>query len=195
MPLALERAQGGVGIGLSLAKGLVELHGGNITARSDGLGKGSEFVVRLPCMIGALPPAPMQTERLARKSGVTRRILIADDLRDNADTLAMMLRALGHEVVVAYDGAEALAAAEKFRPEIALLDIAMPAVNGYEVCRRIREQPWGKPMYLIAQTGWGQEEDRRRAEQAGFDRHMLKPVDCAALVVAFANLPSRPAKR
>jgi len=198
-PLALERAQGGVGIGLSLAKGLVELHGGSISAKSDGPGKGSEFVVRLPIAADAAPPPTtpsMNTPtRAHRKAGVTRRVLIADDVRDNADTLAMMLRALGHDVHVAYDGEEAVALAGKTRPEIALLDIGMPGLSGYEACRRIRAEPWGRDVYLIAQTGWGQEEDRRRADEAGFDRHMLKPVDCAELVVVLANLPGGNGKR
>jgi PAS domain S-box-containing protein len=189
-PLALERTQGGVGIGLSLAKGLVELHGGTMSARSDGIGKGSEFLVRLPIAVGAAIPGGTLALQLGRRSGVTRRILVADDVCDGADTLAMMLRALGHDVHVAYDGAEAITVADRVRPEVALIDIGMPRLNGYEVARRIREQDWGKSMYLIAQTGWGQAEDRRKAEQSGFDRHMLKPVDCAALVVVLSNLPS-----
>jgi PAS domain S-box-containing protein len=188
-PLALERAQGGVGIGLSLAKGLVELHGGTISARSDGIGKGSEFLVRLPMVVGVVIPKGSLAQRLGRPHGVTRTILVADDLPDNADTLATLLRALGHDVHVAYDGAEAIMVADRVRPEVAVIDIGMPRVNGYDVARRIREQDWGKAMYLIAQTGWGQAEDRRRAEQAGFDRHMLKPVDCASLVVVLSNLP------
>jgi PAS domain S-box-containing protein len=192
VPLASERSQGGAGIGLSLAKGLVELHGGTISARSEGIGKGSEFLVRLPIAVGAAMPADASSACLERMPGVMRRILIADDMRDNADTLAMLLRALGHDVHAAYGGTEALAAAERFRPEVALLDIGMPGMSGYDVCRRIREQEWGKAMYLIAQTGWGQAEDRRRAEQAGFDRHMLKPLDCAALVAVLSNLPSSP---
>jgi CheY-like chemotaxis protein len=194
VPMALERSQGGVGIGLALAKALVELHDGTISAKSDGIGKGSEFLVRLPIAVGAAMAADVPPKRAERMPAVMRRILIADDVRDSADTLAMMLCALGHEVHVAYDGAEALAAAERLRPEVALLDIGMPGVSGYDVCRRIREQEWGKAIYLIAQTGWGQEEDRRLAEQAGFDRHMLKPIDCAALVVVLSNLPDPPSE-
>jgi PAS domain S-box-containing protein len=190
VPLAYERAQGGIGIGLSLAKDLVELHGGTITAHSEGRGTGCEFVVQLPIAPDQSPETPrVQNAHHPAPGGVARRILIADDVRDNADTLAMMLRALGHEVHVAYDGAEALALAEKANAEVALLDIGMPHVDGYEACRRMREHPWGKRMYLIAQTGWGQEEDRRRAEEAGFDRHMLKPIDCAALMNVLATLP------
>ena len=188
--MALERSQGGVGIGLSLAKALVELHGGSIAARSAGLGEGSEFVVRLPVAIGAALPANAVTTTFQRKPATPRRILVADDMEDNADTLALMLSALGHEVHVAHGGAEALELAERVRPEVALLDIGMPSMNGYEVCRRIREQEWGRAMVLIAQTGWGQETDRRHAEEAGFDQHMRKPIDGAALVVILSNLPA-----
>lgn len=192
VPVALKSAQGGFGIGLSLARGIVELHGGSISARSDGLGKGSEFTVRLPVLVRAVPHAPVsKSGRLASESGMSRKILIADDVRDNADTLSMMLQALGHDVRVVYNGAEAVAEAERLRPQVALLDIGMPGMDGYEVCQRIREQPWGKLMYLVAQTGWGQEEDRRRAEQAGFDWHMLKPIDCADLVAVLDRLPER----
>jgi CheY-like chemotaxis protein len=187
-PMARERAQGGVGIGLSLAKALVEQHGGTITAKSPGVGRGSVFSVRLPIAEG---PVPARRTSSSVRHAVTRRILIADDVKDNADTLALMLRALGHEVSVAYDGETAIGAARELRPEVALLDIGMPGLDGYQVCRRIRSEPWGRDLYLIAQTGWGQEADRRRAEEAGFDRHMLKPVDCAALVVVLAGLPRR----
>lgn len=190
VPLALERSQGGVGIGLWLARKLVELHGGSISAHSEGIGRGSEFRVRLPVTVGAAVSDGQDVQRPAQKT-VSRRILVADDVRDNADTLAMLLGALGHEAHVAYDGVEAVAAAERIRPEVALLDIGMAGMDGYEVCRSLRASPWGKSMYLIAQTGWGQDEDRRRAQEAGFDRHMLKPIDTAALVVVLANLPER----
>lgn len=187
-PDSLERAEGGAGIGLSLAKGLVELHGGAISAESEGIGKGSVFTVRLPILTDpALPPVTSE-ERRIRVAAPPRRILIADDVRDNADTLAMILRALNHTVEVAYDGAQAVAAAEQFRPDVAVLDIAMPLMNGLEACRHIRQQPWGKSIYMIAQTGWGQEEDRRRVTEAGFDRHMLKPVDSTAVVAVLASL-------
>jgi PAS domain S-box-containing protein len=190
VPSTLERARGGVGIGLSLAKGLVELHGGSIAAHSEGIGKGSTFTVRLPIIPGGLAvSAPPEPTLPALKSA--RRILIADDVRDNADTLAMVLRALGHTVEVAYDGVEALATAANFRPELGVFDIAMPLMNGLDACRQIRSQPWGKSIFMIAQTGWGQEEDRRRATEAGFDRHMLKPVDVGSLMAVLASLPER----
>jgi CheY-like chemotaxis protein len=191
VPPSPEHTQAGLGIGLALAKGLVELHGGTITAESGGLGKGSTFTVRLPLLVGAHVP---ETARPAPASPTVphRRILIADDVRDNADTLAMLLRALNHTVEVAYDGAEAVTLAERFRPEVGLFDLAMPMMNGFEACRQIRKQPWGKSIYMIAQTGWGQEEDRMRAREVGFDHHLLKPVESAELLDLLANLPRTP---
>ena len=183
---ALDRSQGGLGIGLSLAKRLVEMHGGQLGAHSEGLGKGSEFVVRLP-LSGrpgvADPPAANveSSSRPARK----RRVLIADDLRDSADSLALWLESMGHEVQVAYDGERALQLADAFRPEVALLDLGMPGLNGYEVCRRIRMASWGTPMMLVAQTGWGQVEDRRRTRDAGFDHHVVKPIDLEQIDALF----------
>jgi PAS domain S-box-containing protein len=178
---ALEKSQGGLGIGLSLARGLAEMHGGTIEARSDGPGKGSEFVVRLP-LADRSPGRGASPAGVEKGSGdATCRILVADDNRDAADTLAMMLRLLGHEVHAAHDGREALEAAGWFRPDLALLDLGMPKLNGLEVARLIREQPWGRGMVLVAISGRGQEEDKRRATEAGFDRHLTKPVDPATL--------------
>ena len=179
---ALERSQGGLGIGLSLVNGLVKMHGGTVEARSEGLGKGSEFVVRLP--VAAINTILESRNRAAVPRGprrTRRRILVADDNRDAADSLAMMLRLAGHEVHAVHDGQEAVEAAGWFRPDLALLDIGMPRLNGFDAARRIREQPWGKHMLLVAITGWGQEEDKRRATEAGFDRHLTKPVEPAAL--------------
>jgi PAS domain S-box-containing protein len=189
---ALERSQGGLGIGLALVRGFVELHGGSIEARSTGPGKGSEFIVRLPVV-----QAPAQA-RLAPSGDGDRsrslskcRILVADDLRDSVDSLAMMLRLAGHDTQAAYDGLEAVQAAATFRPDVVLLDIGMPKMNGYEAARHIREQPWGKGIALIALTGWGQEEDKRRALAAGFDHHLTKPVEAAALEKLLALITVR----
>jgi len=179
---ALERSQGGLGIGLSLVRGLVELHGGNVEAHSSGTGLGSEFIVRLPVSEGAVETPPKASGNGEKvQSGRRCRILVVDDNRDSADSLAMMLRMMGHEIDVAYDGLEAVQAAETLQPQVVLLDIGLPKMNGYEAARRIREQPWGKSMALIALTGWGQEEDKRRALESGFDHHLTKPVDAEDL--------------
>jgi PAS domain S-box-containing protein len=185
---SLGRSQGGLGIGLHLVKRLVEMHGGSVTARSEGPGKGSEFVVRVPVMIeaaGASHPTK-EDEGAVPKSSL--RILIVDDNRDSADSLAMMLRITGNDIRTAYDGEEAVAAAGEFRPDVVLLDIGLPKLNGYEACQRIRQQPWNKGMLLIAMTGWGQEEDRRRSQEAGFDKHMVKPVDPQVLITLLGEL-------
>jgi PAS domain S-box-containing protein len=185
---ALGRSQSGLGIGLSLAKGIVELHGGTIEARSEGAGRGSEFVVRLPAVAGTPASEPARADDDGPRPVTSRRILIVDDNKDSAESLAMLLRIIGHEVVAAYDGEQAIEAARATRPDVVLLDIGMPKLNGYETCRRIREEPWGREIFFIAVTGWGQEEDRRRTEEAGFDRHMVKPVDSALLMNLLASL-------
>jgi CheY-like chemotaxis protein len=174
---SLSRSQGGLGIGLCLVKSLVELHGGTIEARSDGPGRGSEFVVRLPLAAEAPePPTDGQPEGTpAGRSSL--RILVVDDNRDAANSLAMMLRVLGNEVRIAYDGEEAVRAASDFGPALVLLDVGLPKLNGYEAGRRIRDLLMGSEVFLVAVTGWGQEEDRRRSREAGFDRHLVKPVD------------------
>ncbi len=172
---SLERTQAGLGVGLTLAKRLVTLHGGTIEASSEGLGKGSEFVVRLP--LAGRAPAPAPEPVSAKVAEGKRRILLADDNVDFAQSLAAVLSAHGHDVRVARDGAEALAVALRFSPDFAFLDIGMPKVHGYEVARRLREQPATSDCVLVAVTGWGQEDDKRRARDAGFDRHLTKPVD------------------
>ena len=191
------RSQGGLGIGLSLARRLVEMHGGDISAASDGPGQGSAFSVRLP-LASATDDATTPIVQTPAAIGPARRILVVDDLRDSADSLALMLETMGHCVRVAYNGEEAVAIGASFLPEVALLDLGMPEVDGYELCRCVRAAPWGRTMTLIAQTGWGQGEDRRRTREAGFDHHLVKPIDPdvldALLVAAFGKPPSGPAE-
>jgi CheY-like chemotaxis protein len=176
---SLERGRGGLGVGLSLAKSLVEMHGGRIEARSAGVGRGSEFVVHLPVVSEATPTA-REAPEAETSTGPTYRVLVGDDNVDSALVLAAALRHAGHDVATAHDGHAILAEAGRFNPDIAMLDIGMPGLNGYDVARRLRETR-GRDMTLIAITGWGQEEDRRRALEAGFDHHLTKPVDFATL--------------
>jgi CheY-like chemotaxis protein len=184
---SLEQSQGGLGIGLTLVKRLIEMHGGTVEARSAGEGHGSAFTVRLPALQEtadiATPPASE-----TRAKGTAYRILVVDDNKDSAESLAMLLELTGNEVFTAHDGQDAFAAAEEHRPDVILLDIGLPVLNGHEVCRRIRQQPWGQTMVLIALTGWGQDEDRRRSQEAGFDGHLVKPVDHTRLLNLLASL-------
>jgi PAS domain S-box-containing protein len=176
----LERAQGGLGIGLTLVKRLVELHGGTVEVRSGGLDQGSEFIVRLPIVVGLVQEVHQRHGDSIPISG-KRRVLVVDDNENAANVLAMFLKALGSDVRTAYDGLAALELAEEFRPEIILLDIGMPKLNGYDTAQRIRQQPWGTGVVLAALTGWGQEEDKRRTREAGFDHHYVKPVEPSIL--------------
>jgi len=177
---SLERSQGGLGIGLTLVRRLLDLHDGTIEARSNGLGEGSEFVVRLPLIQPPLEtPTTSDGSRAAALSG--SRILVVDDNKDSADSLGMLLRLKGNQIRTAHDGLEAVEVAKTFRPELMLLDIGLPKLNGYDVARRIRQEPWGRDMILIALTGWAQEEDRRRSQEAGFNFHVVKPVELSAL--------------
>jgi PAS domain S-box-containing protein len=179
------RANGGLGIGLTLARRLVGMHGGSIEARSAGEGKGAEFIVRLT----VLPAAPRVAPATARPQvSRQRRVLVVDDNEDAAVSLAMLLDLAGNETHLAHDGEEALLAAEKFRPDVVLLDIGMPKMNGHEVCRRMRAQPWGRNLKVIALTGWGQEQDRRQSREAGFDGHLVKPVDPATLTEVISTV-------
>jgi PAS domain S-box-containing protein len=188
---SLERAQGGLGIGLQLVKRIIEMHDGSVVAESAGAGKGSQFVVRLPVV---LTPAAVTNPVVGPRGGDRpRRILVADDNPDAGDTLAMMLRMMGHEVCVARDGVEALDQGPRFHPDIALLDIGMPRLNGFETARQIRASEWGRDIVLVALTGWGQEEDRRRSQEAGFDHHMVKPVELATLEGVLSQPPRPPA--
>jgi len=176
---ARERSQGGLGIGLTLVRRLVDMHGGSVEAHSDGTGHGSEFVVRLPIVVEHQPVAPPAVTRAAIAK---RRILVVDDNHDAAASLSLLLELDGHAIVTVHDGPAAYAAAEVHRPEVALIDLGLPQMDGFELCRRIREQSWGRGMILVALTGWGQEEDRSRTRAAGFDAHLVKPVDYAGLL-------------
>ena len=183
---SIERAQGGLGIGLSLVKALVEMHGGRVAARSEGHGKGSEFIVRLPLADSRTPGA----ERPVSEAGVRptrRRILVVDDNGDAAASLAMMLDTLGNETRTAHDGEAALAVAAAFDPDVILLDIGMPKLNGYEVARHVRKQPRGQDVVLIAITGWDQDTVRERTRAAGFDAHLVKPIESAELAKVLAS--------
>jgi signal transduction histidine kinase/ActR/RegA family two-component response regulator len=194
---SLERTQGGLGIGLTLVRRLVEMHGGSVVAQSAGAGQGSELIVRLPALPETADAAPDEPVLPApAPAGPGLRILVVDDNRDSAESLGLFLGLTGHEVATAHDGLEAVAAAESFRPRVVLLDIGLPKLNGYEAARRIRAQEWGRDLVLMAVTGWGQEADRRRSADAGFDHHLVKPVDPAALnrlLAALEPAPGRPA--
>ncbi len=181
---SIERAHAGLGIGLTLVDQLVRLHGGQVSAQSDGIGRGSEFVVELPMADQpARPDAPRATAgRVVR--GL--KILVADDSVDSALTLTALLAAAGHDVEAVHDGFSALQRAADFRPQVLVLDIGMPGLNGYDTCRRIRAEPWGRSAIIIAVTGWGADEDRRRSREAGFDAHLVKPVDYTELQKHFS---------
>jgi PAS domain S-box-containing protein len=167
----------GLGIGLALSRGLVELHGGSIEAQSEGPGKGSRFIVRVPLGEARTAPPPARRSDADRPRGAGRRVLVADDNRDAAESLAVLLRLEGHDVIVADDGETALRLFEEQHPDVVLLDIGMPQMDGYEVARRIRALPGGRRVLLVALTGWGQEKDRAASREAGFDHHLVKPVD------------------
>jgi CheY-like chemotaxis protein len=186
-------AQAGMGIGLSLARGLVEMHGGRISAHSGGPGPGSEVVVRLPLAPTAAPAAlPSEPVVGIDAPSAPMRVLVADDLRDSADSLGLLVELMGHTVEVVYDGDAALHVAERLRPDVVFLDLGMPKLDGFAVCRAIRSRPWGAPVRLIAQSGWGQEGDRRRTAEAGFDHHMDKPIDPEALEALLRTLAPGP---
>ena len=199
---ALERSEGGLGIGLALVRGLVELHGGSVSAHSAGIGKGSEFVVRLP--IGEIDAASDggrdfgdsaragRAGRAACSTAKALRLLVADDNRDSAATCAALLEASGHQVSVAHTGREAFDLACRLQPDALLLDIGMPELNGYQLAQRIRATAWGRRAMLIAITGWGQDEDKRRALAAGFDEHLTKPFDPSGLEALLQLAPGRP---
>jgi CheY-like chemotaxis protein len=205
------RTQGGLGIGLALVQRLVQMHGGDVSAVSNGLGMGSEFVIRLPLLSAeaaaveaqrdpAAQAPPSESEMTAvvtplvaaGAARLARRILIADDNNDALESLATLLQLSGHEVYTATNGGTALQSVERHLPEVVLLDIGMPLLDGYEVAKRIRAQPWGQRITLVALTGWGQDSDRRRSREAGFDSHLVKPLDLETLTDLLARLPSGP---
>ena len=185
-PVATGPTQSGLGIGLTLARNLVQLHGGTLTAASEGPGKGSQFTVRLP--VSTAQPAPAAATAGMPSVGNFERILVVDDNEDAATSLGALLQVLGADVRVVHDGESALQAFETFRPRVTLLDLGMPGMDGYEVARRIRARPDAEGTALIALTGWGQERDRRRTAEAGFDCHLIKPVDIKTVAAALASV-------
>jgi PAS domain S-box-containing protein len=185
-----DRSQGGLGIGLTLVKRLTEMHGGSIEARSAGEGQGSEFIVRLP-VLDRSAVAKQPRPDVAKEAQPQQRVLIVDDNQDSAESLALLFELEGHETYTAHDGVEAVEVLEKHRPQVVLLDIGLPGLDGHEVCRRVREQPWGKDIVMIALTGWGQEDDRRKSEEAGFNGHLVKPVDYDKLLELLGSLTKR----
>ena len=187
---SLERSVSGLGIGLTLVKSLVEMHQGTVHVHSAGVGHGSEFVVRLPIMVEPPPTPATVLAAVQPPRKVSRRILVVDDNQDSASSLAALLKLTGNQTQTASDGREAVAAALTFQPEVVLLDIGLPILNGYDACRQIRAQPGGARILLIALTGWGQDEDRRKSKEAGFDAHLVKPVDHDELMKLLAE--SRP---
>jgi signal transduction histidine kinase/ActR/RegA family two-component response regulator len=192
---SIGRSQGGLGIGLTLVRSLVELHGGSIAASSAGSGHGSEFAVRLP-LASSRPDDPVEQSLIRDDQAINvprLRLLVVDDNEDAAETLGLLLELNGNDVRIAHDGSSALATIGDYKPSVVLLDIGMPGMDGYEVARRVRAQPEWKDLVLIALTGWGQEEDRRRSQEAGFNHHLTKPVDLDILLALLSDL--RPADR
>ncbi|HUQ24356.1 MAG TPA: PAS domain S-box protein [Burkholderiales bacterium] len=180
----LQRVGGGLGIGLALARRIAELHGGTVEAHSDGVDRGSEFTLSMPRAAPAQPARPQDERKAVRRPAVARRVMVVDDNADAASMLDLLLRSLGHETRVAHDGTEALKLAEEFRPDVVLLDIGMPGLDGYEVARRLRRLSASRPLRIVAVTGWGQDADRQRSREAGFDLHLVKPVDTTELLQA-----------
>jgi CheY-like chemotaxis protein len=188
---SIGRSSSGLGLGLALVKGLAGLHGGTVTAHSAGTGQGSEFVLRLPLARGAAPPGAWD-EGLEQRPICPRRILVVEDLEDTARTTRLLLELLGHSVELAADGPSALAKAERFEPQIVLCDIGLPGdLDGYEVARALRRTPGLETAFLVAVTGFGSAEDKLKAEQAGFDTHLTKPVDPGELERIIARVPER----
>jgi signal transduction histidine kinase/CheY-like chemotaxis protein len=184
----IERSQGGLGVGLTLVRSIVTMHGGSVEARSEGVGRGSEFVIRLPHLAPPLPAA-VAAAAPATTTTAPHRILVAEDREESADGLRILLETMGHEVHVVHDGEAAVAAAERWQPDLVIMDLGMPRLNGFDAARQIRRQPWGQNLILVALTGWGQEEDQRRSREVGFDHHFTKPVDAAVLESLLSEPP------
>jgi CheY-like chemotaxis protein len=174
---SLDRSEGGLGVGLTIVQRIAEIHGGRVEAHSKGLGHGSEFVVRLPITLPPLSQPELSLAKSSEKGGSILRVLVVDDNRDSADTIAMLLGRSGHDVRVAYSATTALDEAVEFQPNAIVLDIGLPEMDGYEVARRLRQNPQLQNVRLIALSGYGQEADRQRSREEGFDSHMVKPVD------------------
>ncbi len=185
---SLDRSQGGLGIGLALVHRLVEMHGGKVTAQS-GLGEGSEFVIRLPVMVHPASEPTSTPNDTVEPSGPSLRILVVDDSVDTAESLAMLLQACGHDVRIAHDGPTAQEVVLDYRPDVVLLDIGLPGLDGYEVAKRVRHQPALSSVVLVAMTGYGQESDRQRSHEAGFDHHLSKPADFGKLQEILGTIP------
>lgn len=183
----------GLGIGLTLAKRLVEMHGGQISAKSEGPGKGSEFRILLPVLTNDDVEESPHPEHPA--IGRSRRILIVDDNNDALQALARLVTLIGHEVRTAGDGAQAISIAAEFQPDLILMDLGMPGMDGYAAAKRIRAEAWGETMTIVALTGWGQDDDRRRTREAGFDHHLVKPVERTSLEALFNKVDSNPSLR
>jgi pyrimidine deaminase RibD-like protein/CheY-like chemotaxis protein len=190
---SLDRSQGGLGIGLALVQRLVELHGGTVTA-SSALGQGSEFVVRLPVVPPPEPRPSMPPTEKAKLTGASLRVLVVDDNVDTVTTLALLVKESGHDVRTAYDGSAVLEAALDYRPNLVLLDIGLPGLNGFEVAKQLRQQPTLKNIVLVAMTGYGQESDRRRSQEAGFDHHLVKPGDFGKVLQILATVSELPTR-
>jgi CheY-like chemotaxis protein len=188
---SMERSHGGLGIGLSLVQRLVKLHGGSVEAHSKGAGQGSAFVVHLP-VLDEMHEIVMTEPTTAAPAPAGCNILVVDDNRDAASSLAVLLKNSGNQTYLAHDGLAAVEAAKRLKPDVVLLDIGLPKMNGYDVCRAIRHEPWGKKMVIVALTGWGQEDDRRRSSETGFDAHLVKPVEYAELSNLLAEIQLEP---
>jgi CheY-like chemotaxis protein/two-component sensor histidine kinase len=189
----LDRSQGGLGLGLPLVRALVQLHGGTVKARSEGLGKGSELEVRVPAVTRTVAPARAESRAPEPVDAEKHRVLVVDDSRDIVEALAEVLTMRGHEVRTAYDGPTALDAVKGFQPDVVFLDIGMPGMDGFEVARRLRKLPGVEGAVLVALTGYGQERDRERSKEAGFDRYLVKPVDMTEIEEVLVSLAPRPA--